>query len=97
MVVDSKHVYILDPSGDMHLLDASTATRPKFTNTWFIALVKSLYQKLVARAMSSPKDTESSAEEDGNESSTTASEAPGSGTVTPNGGPGKRKRPTRRR
>ncbi|KAG6829601.1 hypothetical protein H0H92_004070 [Tricholoma furcatifolium] len=47
MVVDGQNVYILDPSGDMDLLDASAATYPTISNTWFIALVKSLYHKVV--------------------------------------------------
>ncbi|KAJ7129576.1 DnaJ domain-containing protein [Mycena epipterygia] len=100
MVVDSKNVYILDPSGDMHLLDASTANRADFTNTWFIALVKSLYYQVLDRVSPSKEHSSSEAEDDGNESSTTASEAPGSGTVTPKEGApggGKRKRATRRR
>ncbi|KAJ7498828.1 DnaJ domain-containing protein [Mycena latifolia] len=97
MIVDAKNVYILDPSGDMHLLDASTANRPAFTNTWFIALVKSLYYKAVSRLTGAPKEPGSDPEDEGNESSTTASEAPGSGTVTPKEGGGKRKRVTRRR
>ncbi|KAJ7781150.1 DnaJ domain-containing protein [Mycena metata] len=103
MVVDAKNVYILDPSGDMHLLDASTATRPAFTNTWFIALVKSYYYKAVDR-VSPPKEKGSpEPEDDDEESSTTASEAPGSGTVTPKEGRagsssgGKRKKATRKR
>ncbi|KAJ7180181.1 DnaJ domain-containing protein [Mycena crocata] len=99
MVVDSKNVYILDPSGDMHLLDASTANRPNFTNTWFIALVKSSYYKAVDRFTPSKEHGSPEPEDDGDES--TASEAPGSGTVTPKEGrasapaAGKRKRTTR--
>ncbi|KAJ7665534.1 DnaJ domain-containing protein, partial [Mycena rosella] len=88
MIVDTKNVYILDPSGDMHLLDASTANRPAFANTWFIALGKSLYYKAAERVTGAPKEAE--LEDDGNESS-----PPGSGTVTPKEGGGKRKRATR--
>ncbi|KAJ7094680.1 DnaJ domain-containing protein [Mycena belliarum] len=93
MVVDAKNVYILDPSGDMHLLDASTANRAAFTNTWFIHLVKSVYRKAVQRITGAPKESGSDAEDDGNASS---SETPGSGTVTPKEGGGKRKKSTRK-
>ncbi|KAJ7179053.1 DnaJ domain-containing protein [Mycena filopes] len=102
MIVDAKNVYILDPSGDMHLLDASTATRPAFSNTWFIALVKSYYHKAVDRVSPSKERGSPEPEDDDDESSTTASEAPGSGTATPKEGRaaasgGKRKKATRKR
>jgi hypothetical protein len=35
----------LEPTGERHLIDASTATRPSIGNTWFLALIKSLVQK----------------------------------------------------
>ncbi|KAJ7682708.1 DnaJ domain-containing protein [Mycena polygramma] len=103
MVVDAQHVYLLDGAGDMHLLDKSTADRPDFTNTWFIALVKSTYHKVVARVTASKEHGSPEPEDDGDESSTTTSEAPGSGTVTPKEGRasaasgGKRKRATKKR
>ncbi|KAJ6628703.1 DnaJ domain-containing protein [Mycena sp. CBHHK59/15] len=104
MVVDTKNVYILDPSGDMHLLDASTANRPDLLNTWFIALVKSLYRKSVNRVTSPKEGTPELEFDDGDDSSTNTSEVPGSGTVTPKEGrpssasaAGKRKRATRKR
>ncbi|KAF7352715.1 J domain-containing protein [Mycena venus] len=103
MVVDAKSVYILDGSGDMHLLDKSTATPPAFANTWFLALVKSLYHKVVDRVAGGPKErTSPEPESYDDDESTTASEAPGSGTVTPREGKpsgvnGKRKRTTRKR
>ncbi|KAJ7283561.1 DnaJ domain-containing protein [Mycena rebaudengoi] len=97
MIVDSKNVYILDPSGDMHLLDASSANPPSLSNTWFLALIKSLYRKIVVRATSSDAKTSDSENDDGNESS----DLPGSGTATPNGtgntAAGKRKRAARGR
>src|ERR1700761_2777971 len=62
----------LDPSGDMDLLDASTATRPALVNTWFIALVRTLYSKVVDRGVS-PKERVSLEPEDDEEASTTAS------------------------
>jgi len=103
MIVDAKNVYILDGSGEMHLLDASTANRPDITNTWFLALMRSLYYRVLDRVSPSREHASPEPEDDGNESSTTASEAPGSGTVTPKegraAGPagGKRKRATRKR
>ncbi|KAJ7507907.1 DnaJ domain-containing protein [Mycena galericulata] len=104
MVVDTKNVYILDGSGEMHLLDASTANRPDFANTWFITLVRSLYYRALDRVSPIREHASPEPEDDGgNESSTTASEAPGSGTVTPKEGRapgptgGKRKRATRKR
>ncbi|KAF8195803.1 DnaJ domain-containing protein [Mycena galopus ATCC 62051] len=101
MVVDAKNVYILDPSGEMHVLDKSTATPPAFANTWFFALVKSLYQNVVDRVTGPPKErTSPEPEGDDDDESGTASEAPGSGTVTPKEGKpsgGKRKRTTKKR
>ncbi|KAG6857094.1 hypothetical protein H0H87_009655 [Tephrocybe sp. NHM501043] len=46
MVVEGQSVYILDPSGNMDLLDSSAATYPTVSNTWFIALIKSLVSKV---------------------------------------------------
>ncbi|OJA13830.1 hypothetical protein AZE42_00534 [Rhizopogon vesiculosus] len=39
MVVERDNVYILDPSGVMHLLDTSSATPAAISRTWFIALL----------------------------------------------------------
>ncbi|KAJ7276484.1 DnaJ domain-containing protein [Mycena haematopus] len=101
MVVDSKNVYILDPSGEMHILNKSTATKPAFLNTWFFALVKSLYHNAVDRVTGPPKERMSPEPEgDDDNESTSASEAPGSGTATPKEGKpsgGKRKRVTKKR
>ncbi|KAK7061800.1 RNA-dependent RNA polymerase [Favolaschia claudopus] len=99
MVVDANHVYLLDPSGDMHLLDKSTVTPPTFSNTWFFALVKSLYQKAFERVAGAPKEVTPELESY-DDDSTTASDAPGSGTVTPKEGKasgGKRKKATKKR
>ncbi|KAJ7908269.1 DnaJ domain-containing protein [Mycena leptocephala] len=100
MVVDARtYTLSLDPSGDMDLLDKSTASRPAFTNTWFIALVKSLYYKIVDRATAPKENGSPEPEDEGDESS----EAPGSGTATPKESRastplgGKRKRATRKR
>ena len=35
----------LDPSGEMHLIDESTAIRPAINSTWFIALILSLVNR----------------------------------------------------
>lgn len=101
IVAKAKHFCLqLDPSGDMHLLDKSTAPRPAFTNTWFIALTRSLYQNVVDRVTGASKERTSPEPEGDDDDSTTASEAPGSGTVTPKEGKpsgGKRKRATKKR
>ncbi|KAJ7638894.1 DnaJ domain-containing protein [Roridomyces roridus] len=96
MVVDAKNVYILDDSGEKHILDASTASRPDFMNTWFIALARSTYYRTLDR-VSPSKEHVSPETSEGDESS---SEAPGSGTATPSEGRvagGKRKRATKKR
>ncbi|KAJ7068356.1 hypothetical protein C8F01DRAFT_978821 [Mycena amicta] len=101
MVVDGGNVYILDSSGDMELLDASTATQPAISSTWFMALVLAQFRAVVGRFTSSKLTEQPESEDD--EVSATASEAPGSGTVTPREGQstatatGKRKRPAKRR
>lgn len=35
----------LDPSGEMHLIDASTAIRPELRNTWFVSVIRSLVKR----------------------------------------------------
>jgi len=45
MVVQDSQVFLLDPSGEMHLIDESTATRPALDGTWFIALIRSLVNR----------------------------------------------------
>jgi len=45
MVVDNSQVFLLDPSGEMHLIDESTAIRPAINSTWFIALILSLVNR----------------------------------------------------
>nr|GAT59925.1 predicted protein [Mycena chlorophos] len=104
MVVDANNVYFLHPDGDMELLDASTATQPAISSTWFIVLVRSSYQLAFGRS-NDLKEAEgvSPPQADDDELSGTASEAPGSGTVTPREGQttststGKRKKATKRR
>lgn len=36
----------LDPSGELHLIDESTAIRPAINGTWFIALILSLVNRI---------------------------------------------------
>ncbi|CAK5275597.1 unnamed protein product [Mycena citricolor] len=97
MVVDLDNVYILD-DGELHLLDSSTATVPAVANTWFIALVRSLYGQAVSSFSGSESAIAASAA-DGDDTSS-VSDGPGSGTVTPKDemASGKqRKRSTRKR
>ncbi|KII95104.1 hypothetical protein PLICRDRAFT_33936 [Plicaturopsis crispa FD-325 SS-3] len=76
MVVEGPNVYILDESGDLHPLDASTATPPAVTRTWFIALLRTLASKVYTPklAVEEPAETETD---------DTESEAPESGSATP--------------
>ncbi|CAA7259842.1 unnamed protein product [Cyclocybe aegerita] len=97
MVVDEQHVYLLEPSGDMHLIDASTATPASISNTWFIVLVRSLYHKAAgvkptdspggSDPVESEKPITSAPDIDSDDgSSTNGSEATRSGTSTPRRG-----------
>ncbi|KAH9482729.1 putative J domain-containing protein C2E1P5.03 [Psilocybe cubensis] len=93
MVVEDSCVYLLEPNGDMHLIDASTAVKPSIANTWFIVLLRSLLNKLTggrlldkATAVPAPVGENGSAPDiDTDASSTTGSEAP-SGYSTPKNG-----------
>ncbi|KDR83660.1 hypothetical protein GALMADRAFT_235985 [Galerina marginata CBS 339.88] len=104
MIVEDSHVYLLEPSGDMHLIDSSTALRPAIGNTWFLTLLKSLFTKATGiklGATASPASSNAAAsgnaaqsqnkngsapDIDSDASSTTGSEAPGSGYSTPKHG-----------
>lgn len=108
MVVEGNDVFILEEDGSLLPVDSSTAVPPSFRRTWPAVLVSSLYAKIVgSRQVVDQEDNEDS--EDG---SGTASDAPGSGTVTPkerkaragNGGPvatsmagGRRRKAVRRK
>ncbi|THV08461.1 DnaJ-domain-containing protein [Dendrothele bispora CBS 962.96] len=89
MVVSGDAVYILDPSGDMHPIDASAATPPGVSRTWFFLLMRHLYQLAFGRreqtdVISNPgPHSESELDEASGYDSSTASEKPSSGTVTP--------------
>ncbi|KIM46104.1 hypothetical protein M413DRAFT_441171 [Hebeloma cylindrosporum] len=60
MIVEDSHVYLLEPTGEKHLIDASTATRPSIGNTWFLALIQSLVQKFTGKNSSHTTETASS-------------------------------------
>lgn len=108
LVVSGDAVYILDPSGDMHPVDASTAVPASFSRTWFISLLRSLYHLASSQFKAKGTDTNGngiseSEFEDGYDSSAT-SDTPGSGTATPQypGQPavksgGRRRKVTRKR
>lgn len=104
MVVEGTNVYILE-KGEMHLLDRSAAVPPSISRLWFPSLLAGLYRKVVPPKTETVKNAEETS--DGYASDATGSEAPGSGTVTPNSressrGPvsktgGKRRKAPRRR
>lgn len=85
----------LEPSGGMHPIDASTAVKPSLRSTWFVALIETLYRKVTGKKdrVSVPETPSANGEFKGNgsapdvdsddDSSTTGSEAPGSGASTP--------------
>ncbi|KAG1833349.1 DnaJ-domain-containing protein [Suillus variegatus] len=45
MVVEQDNVFILDPSGNLHILDTSSATPAAISRTWFIELLVSNIRK----------------------------------------------------
>jgi len=45
MVVENSQVFLLDPSGEIHLIDESTAIRPAIKSTWFIAVILSVVNR----------------------------------------------------
>ncbi|GJE84200.1 DnaJ-domain-containing protein [Phanerochaete sordida] len=81
MVVDGSDVFILDEDGNMLPVDNSTAVPPSVRRTWPAVLAASLYAKIVG----SRKDVDQDDNEESEDGSGTASDAPGSGTVTPKG------------
>ncbi|KAI9001034.1 DnaJ-domain-containing protein [Trametes punicea] len=90
MVVDGENVYMLEADGSLLPVDSETAVPPSIKKTWFVSLVTSLAGKVVRRdkargkgASAEPEGTEN-ADSDGG--SGTASDAPGSGAVTPKEG-----------
>jgi len=89
MVVEGQNVYILDPNGELHPLDSSTAVKPTVADTWFLALARSLPQKVMSLingtgSADANANGESTEEDDGDDnSSTTTSEVTASGASTP--------------
>ncbi|KAJ8587437.1 DnaJ-domain-containing protein [Rhizopogon salebrosus TDB-379] len=81
MVVEQDNVYILDPSGIMHLLDTSSATPAAISRTWFVVLVIDAIHKFFPSKNNSPEvdDQQNPADNDD------GSDSPKSGTVTPSG------------
>jgi len=65
MVVHNSQVFLLDPSGEMHLIDESTAVRPAINSTWFIALILSLGSRFTGRRLPHAEKEESSAQNGG--------------------------------
>ncbi|TRM67735.1 DnaJ-domain-containing protein [Schizophyllum amplum] len=82
MVVDEDNVYILDPSGEKHLLDESAAVPAAVSRTWFIALVAMLYSKILAKK-EEPQEELAEDVEGSETDSVDTSDAPGSGASTP--------------
>lgn len=96
-------------SGEKHLLDSSAVVWPTLSNTWFLALIKSIHRKVTK---STKKDADSSSKfndantEDDDQSSSTESDAPPDGTPKDKGmrarvpvvkAGGKRRKTTKRR
>ncbi|SJL01869.1 uncharacterized protein ARMOST_05193 [Armillaria ostoyae] len=86
MVVEGMNVFILDPSGDMELLDSSAATSPHIMRTWFLTLVSGAYNKVVARSSTDASDSPGDSTNEGYSVGDDESESGGSGTVTPSNG-----------
>lgn len=82
----------------MHPVDSSTAVPPSVYRTWFIVLVVSAYHSLLDKTKGKSAEVQSDEKEfeadDGYDSSTTGSEQPGSGTVTPREGTNGNRKPT---
>ncbi|EDR12885.1 uncharacterized protein LACBIDRAFT_311868 [Laccaria bicolor S238N-H82] len=79
VVVDETHVYLLDPSGEQHLIDSSTAVRPAITRTWFIGSLLSLFHTFVGNKSKGSNERSEADVDSGEASSTTDSEAQASG------------------
>ncbi|KAK0490905.1 DnaJ-domain-containing protein [Armillaria novae-zelandiae] len=86
MVVEGMNVFILDPSGDMELLDSSAATSPHIMRTWFLTLVSGAYNKVVARSSTDSSDSPGDSTNEGYSVGDDESESGGSGAVTPSNG-----------
>ncbi|EMD40750.1 hypothetical protein CERSUDRAFT_111331 [Gelatoporia subvermispora B] len=78
MVVEGDDVYILDPDGNMDLVDKSAAVPPSVGRTWFVALVAKLFRKVVKSKPASPPDAAPREESESEDASGTASDVPSS-------------------
>jgi len=65
MVVHNSEVFLVDPSGEMHLIDESTAIRPSINSTWFIVLVLSLVSRFTGPRLPKAEKEGSSAQNGG--------------------------------
>ncbi|KAF9247295.1 DnaJ-domain-containing protein [Melanogaster broomeanus] len=84
VVVDGDHAYIWESSGQLHLLDDSSATPPAITRTWFISLLRTLSGKVRKGSKDAgEEEMEESAEKD--DESDDGSDSPATGMVTPSG------------
>jgi hypothetical protein len=106
MVVDNSQVFLLDPSGEMHLIDESTAIRPAINSTWFIALVLSLVNRFAGSRLPRAEKEEYSSQNGGTTATNidvkpnvdsdegSSSDAPGSEVSTSKKGESRVKMPT---
>ena len=83
MVVEGDKVYILDPSGELHPLDADSAVPPAISRTWSIALLIGVFRKLTGRQEDPEADAETAEEEEIQMATDAASDSPSSGRATP--------------
>ncbi|KAL4081676.1 DnaJ domain-containing protein [Scleroderma yunnanense] len=82
MVVEGNDVYILDPLGELHLLNEDIATPPALGRTWLIALVRAAFCSLFRKdGKGSPSGTDGERQESDDEQS----DASGGGSVSPGG------------
>jgi DnaJ homolog subfamily C member 1 len=58
----------LDPSGEMHLIDASTAIRPELRNTWFVSVIRSLVKRFTGPKL--PRSEKASSAQNGGTTTT---------------------------
>ncbi|KAF9464467.1 DnaJ domain-containing protein [Collybia nuda] len=84
MVVEGQNVYLLDPAGDMHLLDMSSAVYPVFMNTWPFVVARWAFRKVTGRGtVTSDTAAQDPFDDDDDDSSVSGSDAPTSGRSTP--------------
>ena len=64
----------LDPSGEMHLIDESTAIRPAIKSTWFIGFILSLVNRFTSPRLNHAEKEESSAQKNERTTTTTTND-----------------------